>query len=57
MESLLNWGIEVVLWFQQFSPTLDLPFKILTSLGDKEFFLLLIPMGAGGSVLCAILLE
>ncbi|MGB5746187.1 MAG: phosphatase PAP2 family protein [Desulfobacterales bacterium] len=44
MESLLNWGIEVVLWFQQFSPTLDLPFKILTSLGDKEFFLLLMPL-------------
>jgi len=44
MGSLLNWGIEVVLWFQQFSPTLDLPFKILTSLGDKEFFLLLMPL-------------
>ena len=44
MESLLNWGIEVVLWFQQFSPALDLPFKILTSLGDKEFFLLLMPL-------------
>ena len=44
MESLLNWGIEVVLWFQQFSPTLDLPFKILTFLGDKEFFLLLMPL-------------
>ena len=44
MESLLNWGIEVVLWFQQFSPTLDLPFKILTSLGDKEFFLVLMPL-------------
>jgi len=44
MESLLNWGIEVVLWFQKFSPTLDLPFRILTSLGDKEFFLLLMPL-------------
>jgi membrane-associated phospholipid phosphatase len=44
MESILNWGIEVVLWFQQFSPALDLPFKILTSLGDKEFFLLLMPL-------------
>ncbi len=44
MESLLNWGIEVVLWFQQFSPALDLPSKILTSLGDKEFFLLMLPL-------------
>jgi hypothetical protein len=38
MESVLDWGIEIVLWFQQFSPTLDLPFKSLTFLGDKEFF-------------------
>jgi len=44
MESVLNWGIEVVLWFQQFSPALDLPFEILTSLGDKEFYLLLMPL-------------
>ena len=44
MESVLNWGIEVVLWFQQFSPALDLPFKVLTSLGDKEFYLLLMPL-------------
>jgi membrane-associated phospholipid phosphatase len=44
MESVLNWGIEVVLWFQQFSPALDLPFKVLTFLGDKEFYLLLMPL-------------
>jgi len=44
MESVLNWGIDVVLWFQQFSPALDLPFKVLTSLGDKEFYLLLMPL-------------
>ena len=44
MEGLLNWGIEVVLWFQQFSPLLDPPFKILTFLADKEFFLLLMPL-------------
>jgi len=40
MESLLDWGIEVVLWFQQFSPTLDLPFKAFSFLGDKEFLFL-----------------
>jgi len=44
MESILNWGIDVVLWFQQFSPALDLPFKVLTSLGDKEFYLILMPL-------------
>jgi hypothetical protein len=44
MQGLLNWGIDVVLWFQQFSPALDVPFKILTFLGDKEFFLLLLPL-------------
>ncbi|MBW2482328.1 MAG: phosphatase PAP2 family protein [Deltaproteobacteria bacterium] len=40
----MNWGIEVVLWFQQFSPALDIPFKVLTFLGDKEFYMLLMPM-------------
>jgi membrane-associated phospholipid phosphatase len=37
--SLLDWGIQVVLWFQQFSPALDLPFKALTFLGDETFYL------------------
>jgi hypothetical protein len=46
MENILIWGIDVVLWFQQFSPALDIPFKILTSLGDKEFFLLLVHLAA-----------
>ncbi len=41
--SILDWGINVVLWFQQFSPTLDLPFKVLTFMGEEEFFLLLLP--------------
>jgi len=44
MESLLNWGIEVVLWLQQFSPALDLPFKALTFMGDEAFYLLLMPL-------------
>lgn len=43
MKPILDWGIEVVLWFQQFSPTLDLPFKSLTFLGNLEFFLVLMP--------------
>ena len=42
--SILDWGINVILWFQQFSPTLDLPFKALTFMGEEEFFLLLLPL-------------
>ena len=44
MKPFLDWGIEVVLWFQQFSPALDLPFKILTFLGNLEFFLVFMPL-------------
>jgi membrane-associated phospholipid phosphatase len=43
-EEILDWGIDVVLWFQQFSPALDLPFKSLTFLGNLEFFLILMPL-------------
>ena len=44
MRPLLDWGVEVVLWFQQFSPALDLPFRSLTFLGNLEFFLILMPL-------------
>ena len=44
MANLLDWGIQVVLWFQQFSPTLDLPFKALTFLGDESFYLIFMPL-------------
>jgi len=43
LESILDRGIGVVLWFQQFSPTLDLPFKGLTFLGNLEFYLVFMP--------------
>ena len=43
MESLLKWGIDVVLWFQQASPGLDYVFKGFTFLGDEEFFLIFLP--------------
>lgn len=43
-EDILDWGIEVVLWFQQFSPAFDLPFKSLTFLGNLEFFLIFMPL-------------
>jgi len=42
--SLLDWGIQVVLWFQQFSPALDLPFKAFTFLGDETFYLIFMPL-------------
>lgn len=44
MENLLNWGIEVIVCFQQLSPTLDLPFQIFTFLGDELFYLLFLPV-------------
>ena len=43
MESILNWGVETIVWLQQFSPQLDLPFKALTFLGNEEFFMLILP--------------
>lgn len=43
MDALLDWGIDVVLWFQQASPSLDGLFKFFTFLGDEEFFLILLP--------------
>ena len=44
MESIQDWGISVVIWFQQFSPALDLPFKAFTFMGDQPFFMLLLPL-------------
>jgi membrane-associated phospholipid phosphatase len=41
---ILNWGIEVVVWCQRFSPALDAPFKVLTFLGDETFYLLFMPL-------------
>jgi membrane-associated phospholipid phosphatase len=43
MESILHWGVETIVWLQQFSPQLDLPFKALTFLGNEEFFMLILP--------------
>lgn len=43
MENSFDGGIQVILWLQQFSPALDLPFKFFTLLGEEFFFLLLLP--------------
>jgi membrane-associated phospholipid phosphatase len=44
LDAILNWGITVVLWFQQFSPTLDLPFTFFSFLGKEDFFILFLPL-------------
>lgn len=43
MHALLDWGIDVVLRLQQFSPALDLPFSTLTFFGGQTGFMLLLP--------------
>jgi len=42
MEGTLDWGVTIILWFQQFSPTLDIPFKVFTLMGEEAFFMLLV---------------
>ncbi|NIA25049.1 MAG: phosphatase PAP2 family protein [Gammaproteobacteria bacterium] len=44
MDAILRLGVDVVLWLQQASPSLDGFFKTLTFLGNEEFFLLLLPL-------------
>ena len=41
MEATLDWGVTIILWFQQFSPTLDIPFKVFTLMGEEIFSMLL----------------
>jgi membrane-associated phospholipid phosphatase len=43
MEHILDHGICMILWLQQASPALDIPFKGLTLLGEEAFFLLALP--------------
>jgi glycerophosphoryl diester phosphodiesterase len=43
MNGYLDWGIGAVLWMQQFSPALDLPFKLLSFFGSQTWFMLLLP--------------
>lgn len=44
MEAIFNWGANIVLWMQQFSPALDPPFKVFTFLGSEDFFIILLPL-------------
>jgi membrane-associated phospholipid phosphatase len=43
MEHILDQGICIIMWLQQASPALDIPFKALTFLGEEAFFLLVLP--------------
>ena len=43
MEHILDQGICMILWLQQASPAMDIPFKALTFLGEEAFFLLVLP--------------
>ncbi len=40
---MLEWGLSVIVTLQRLSPALDLPFTLLTLLGDQVFFLLFLP--------------
>ncbi len=44
MTPILNWGVEVILWCQRFSPALDAPFRVLTWTGEAAFYILLLPL-------------
>ncbi len=44
MDGLMEWGLRIIAWFQQFSPALDWPFRAFTFMGEEEFFLLLLPL-------------
>jgi membrane-associated phospholipid phosphatase len=43
VDGILRWGVDVILWMQQASPSLDWLFKTLTFLGSEGFFLILMP--------------
>ena len=43
MDEILESGYDVILWAQQFSPTLDSLFKAITTLGAEQAFLLILP--------------
>lgn len=44
MDSLLQWGVDVIGWMQQARPALDGFFKAMTFLGSEEAYLLLVPL-------------
>jgi membrane-associated phospholipid phosphatase len=43
VDGMLGWGLDVIGTLQQLSPAFDLPFTLLTVLGDEVFYLLFLP--------------
>jgi membrane-associated phospholipid phosphatase len=43
LDTILHQGIEMILCLQRFSPALDLPFRVITTLGEEAFVLLFLP--------------
>jgi membrane-associated phospholipid phosphatase len=44
MDGILEWGYDLISWTQQLSPALDTVFKVITTLGSEQAFLLLLPL-------------
>lgn len=44
MNGVLDWGVDVVVWFQQFSPALDVFFELITELGTQAGYMALVPL-------------
>lgn len=44
MPAVWDWGIEVILWCQRFSPALDVPFRAFTWTGEAAFYIFLLPI-------------
>jgi membrane-associated phospholipid phosphatase len=44
VQDILEGSIPLILWLQQFSPALDVPFKAITFLGEIDFFLVFLPL-------------
>jgi membrane-associated phospholipid phosphatase len=44
VDGILEWGYDLISWTQQFSPELDTLFKVVTTLGAEQAFLLLLPV-------------
>lgn len=44
MEPIMDWGISVILWLQQWRPAFDGIFEAITFTGDEMFFLLFLPL-------------
>ncbi len=44
MDGLMQWGVGIIVWLQQFSPALDGVSAAFTFLGDFEFLMVLVPV-------------